>query len=65
VDKYGRVTDWEIVSPPYKRDPWDVLTRIDVRCLACGEFYDRLLNSIVQGRSTRCRSCYRAGRKAP
>jgi hypothetical protein len=64
VDKHGRVTDWEAVSPPY-RNVWNVLCRIDVRCLACGEFYDRYLNDIIQGNSHRCDDCRRAGRKAP
>lgn len=65
VDKYGRTTDWEAVSPPYRRGTWDRLCRIDVRCLACGEFYDRYLNDIVQGKSRRCQSCHRVGRRAP
>jgi hypothetical protein len=65
VDKHGRLSDWEAVSPPYRRGAWDVLARIDVRCLACGRFYDRFLNDIVQGKSRRCGSCRSAGRKAP
>jgi hypothetical protein len=65
TNKFGRLTDWEVVSPPYKRDPWDVLSRVDVRCLACGEFYDRYLNDIIQGNSYRCRHCRDARRKAP
>jgi len=65
IDKNGRVTDWEAVSPPYKRERWEVLSRIDVRCLACGEFFDRYLNDIVQGKSCRCDHCRRAHRKAP
>jgi hypothetical protein len=65
VNKYGEVTDWEAVSPPYRQGAWDVLGRIDVRCLACGEFYDRYLNDIIQGKSRRCRHCRSARRKAP
>lgn len=65
VNKHGRVTDWEVVSPPYKKDPWDVLTRIDVLCLACGQIYDRYLNDIIRGNSYRCRHCRDARRKAP
>jgi hypothetical protein len=65
VDKYGRLTDWEAISPPYRRNILDVLCRIDVRCLACGEFYDRLLNDIIQGKSHRCGNCRHARRKAP
>jgi hypothetical protein len=65
VDKYGRTTDWEAVSPPYRRDTWDILCRIDVRCCGCGEFYSRQLNAIIQGKSRRCRNCYHASRKAP
>ena len=65
VDKFGRTTDWEAVSPPYKLEAWDVLSRIDVRCVSCGEFYVRHLNTIIQGKSCRCRQCYCAGRKAP
>jgi hypothetical protein len=65
VNKHGEVTDWEAVSPPYRRNTWDVLARIDVLCLACGRFYDRYLNDIIQGKSRRCGSCRSAGRKAP
>jgi hypothetical protein len=65
TNKHGRLTDWEVVSPPYKKDPWDVLTRIDVLCLACGQIYDRYLGDIIQGNSRRCGSCRSAGRKAP
>ena len=65
VDKHGVVTDWEAVSPPYRRGAWDRLARIDVMCLACGEFYDRYLNDIIQGKSHRCGSCRDARRKAP
>jgi hypothetical protein len=65
VNKHGVVTDWEAVSPPYRREPMDTLARIDVLCLACGRFYDRYLNDIIQGKSRRCRSCSSAGRKAP
>jgi hypothetical protein len=65
VNKHGELTDWEAVSPPYKRERWDVLSRIDVRCLGCGEFFDRYLNDIIQGKSHRCRQCRSARRKAP
>jgi hypothetical protein len=65
VDKHGRLTDWEAVSPPYRKNILDVLVRIDVLCLGCGEFYDRYLNDIIQGKSSRCRSCQLANRKAP
>jgi hypothetical protein len=65
VDKHGELTDWEAISPPYRRNTWDVLARIDVLCLACGRFFDRYLNDIIQGKSRRCGSCRSAGRKAP
>jgi hypothetical protein len=65
IDKHGVVTDWEAVSPPYRRGAWDRLARIDVRCLGCGRFYDRYLNDLIQGKSRRCGSCRSAGRKAP
>jgi hypothetical protein len=65
VDKYGKLTDWEAVSPPYRRGAWDVLARIDVLCLSCGRFYDRYLNDIIQGKSPRCHRCACSKRKAP
>jgi hypothetical protein len=65
VDKYGVLTDWEALSPPYRRGAWDRLARIDVMCLACERVYDRYLNDIIQGKSHRCGSCRSAGRKAP
>ncbi len=65
VDKYGRVTGWEVVSEPYRKNAWDKLTTIEVFCVSCGNVYARYLNDIVQGRSQRCRSCYCANRKAP
>ena len=57
VDKFGRTTDWEVCSPPYKKSRSDILVCIDV--------YTRHLNNIIQGRSLRCRSCHVANRKAP
>ena len=65
VNKHGRLTDWEVCSPPYKKEPFDVLVCVDVCCLACGEVYVRHLNNIIQGGSYRCRQCWCAGRKAP
>lgn len=65
VDKHGVPTDWEAVSVPYRQETWSVLARIDVRCLACGRFFDRYLNDLIQGKSRRCGSCSASGRKAP
>ena len=70
VNKHGVTTDWEAVSPPYRRGAWDILARIDVLCTSCGRFYDRYLNDLIQGKSRRCKSCATtrsnlARRKAP
>ena len=62
VNKHGELTYWEAVSPPYKRDPWDVLCRIDVRCIGCDHIYVRILNDIIQAKTSRCLRCSNASR---
>ena len=65
VNKHGELTDWEIAGKPFRREPYAVLCRIPVVCLACGTLTDRYLNDLIQGESRRCQPCHFAGKKAP
>ena len=65
VDKYDRITDWELLDEPYTTEKGEILCLVDVKCLACGRLYTRTLNCLVQGRSQRCIDCWRCQRRAP
>ena len=51
VNKYGELTDWVVLSEPFRPDRSWIFLYVDVECLGCGHIVEKRLTDIVQGQT--------------
>lgn len=56
-NKRGELTDWVVLSEPFRPDRSWIFLYVDVECLGCGPIFEKRLNNIIQGNTRRCVRC--------
>ena len=57
VNKHGELTDWVVLSEPFRPDRSWIFLHVDVECLGCSRIFEKRLNNIIQGNTRRCITC--------